>query len=287
MLRRCAFVFVVLFFSSLPFSFAQNADEALNAYFVGPLPYQGPRIEVNVSARELRVYEDDLHGSKPVHVYPIAVGSTQHRTPIGERELQQIVWNPIWFPPKSEWAKTAKITPPGPRNPLGPVKMDLGGAILIHGTDKPQSIGQAASHGCMRMKSEDAIALATYLQQKTHPQTQDDEFAKYKKFNRRSFYVDLAQSIPVNIVYEIFEFKEGQLFVYKDVYNRYKTEDQFMQGLKDFFQTQGYELENYNLDVVKSARVKQKSQDLIFPITQLALENKTYEGVQAKNDISF
>ena len=30
----------------------------------------------------------------------------------------------------------------------------------IHGTNAPGSIGEAASHGCIRMTAEDAVALA-------------------------------------------------------------------------------------------------------------------------------
>jgi lipoprotein-anchoring transpeptidase ErfK/SrfK len=31
---------------------------------------------------------------------------------------------------------------------------------FIHGTNDPGSIGEAASHGCIRMTAEDAMALA-------------------------------------------------------------------------------------------------------------------------------
>jgi hypothetical protein len=46
--------------------------------------------------------------------------------------------------------------PPGPDNPLGAYAMHLGWkSYLIHGTNKPDSIGRAVSHGCMRMYPED------------------------------------------------------------------------------------------------------------------------------------
>src|SRR5690606_31763349 len=38
---------------------------------------------------------------------------------------------------------------------LGPYKLDLGDGYLIHGTNEPGSIGDAASHGCIRMRNED------------------------------------------------------------------------------------------------------------------------------------
>lgn len=44
---------------------------------------------------------------------------------------------------------------------LGPVKLDTGNGYLIHGTHiyNEQSIGQAASHGCVRMRNEDVVRL--------------------------------------------------------------------------------------------------------------------------------
>jgi hypothetical protein len=44
---------------------------------------------------------------------------------------------------------------------LGPVKLDMGEGYLIHGTHiyNEDSIGQAASHGCVRMRNEDVVRL--------------------------------------------------------------------------------------------------------------------------------
>ena len=46
-------------------------------------------------------------------------------------------------------------------NALGPYKLDLGEGYLIHGTheDNSSSIGQAVSHGCVRMRNEDLGTL--------------------------------------------------------------------------------------------------------------------------------
>ena len=46
-------------------------------------------------------------------------------------------------------------------NALGPVKLSLGDGYLIHGTHRynRESIGSAASHGCIRMRNEDVVAL--------------------------------------------------------------------------------------------------------------------------------
>ena len=46
---------------------------------------------------------------------------------------------------------------------LGKYKLDTGNGILLHGTDKPSSIGKAATHGCMRLRDEDIEWLYDYI----------------------------------------------------------------------------------------------------------------------------
>jgi lipoprotein-anchoring transpeptidase ErfK/SrfK len=42
---------------------------------------------------------------------------------------------------------------------LGSNRLYLGDGYGIHGTDVPTSIGRAASHGCVRVRNEDAELL--------------------------------------------------------------------------------------------------------------------------------
>ena len=46
------------------------------------------------------------------------------------------------------------------RDVLGPHRLALGQGYGIHGTNAPESIGQAASHGCIRLRNADIEALA-------------------------------------------------------------------------------------------------------------------------------
>lgn len=286
MFKFIRMVLTVGFFSVFLVSaaFAQTAEQMRDPNFVGPIPYMGPRIEINVAARQLNVYNEDGVNSNWVMSYPIAVGSPAHPTPLGERKMAEIIWNPIWYPPDSDWAKDAVITPPGPGNPLGPVKMDLGAAILIHGTNKPNSIGKAASHGCMRMRSEDAKALAWYLQQQVTELGTPEEMSKYQKFNRRSFFVKIAQPIPVNIVYKPFEIRDQQLFVYQDVYGYYKNKEKFLANLTEVMQANGYDLSQYNLDYVQTQRSLAKAKDLVLSFHDFALPGLV-GSEQAKNEL--
>jgi len=42
---------------------------------------------------------------------------------------------------------------------LGVERLYLGDGYGIHGTDEPMSIGQSASHGCVRLRNEDIETL--------------------------------------------------------------------------------------------------------------------------------
>ncbi|MEK6557681.1 MAG: L,D-transpeptidase [Candidatus Margulisiibacteriota bacterium] len=42
---------------------------------------------------------------------------------------------------------------------LGPYSLEMGDGYAIHGTNRPETIGQAASHGCIRLRNEDITRL--------------------------------------------------------------------------------------------------------------------------------
>lgn len=176
------------------------------------------RIIINIPATKLTVYEDN----NAVMEFPIAVGQAVYKTPVVNDELKEIAWNPWWYPPKSDWAKNEKITPPGPRNPLGPVKMELGDEIRIHGTSKPWSVGSAASHGCIRMYSKDATTLAWYLQSRLTDKNDPALLEKYKKSGSTTFHVKLNKPVPVNLIYKPIAFNEEVLTLYPDIYGKIK-----------------------------------------------------------------
>jgi lipoprotein-anchoring transpeptidase ErfK/SrfK len=53
------------------------------------------------------------------------------------------------------------MLPSGPNNPVGVVWIGLSKpGIGMHGTNHPNTIGRAASHGCMRLANWDAVRLA-------------------------------------------------------------------------------------------------------------------------------
>ena len=115
-------------------------------------------ISVDLSERTLYV----LRGEEVVESYPVAVGKPEHPTPRGEFQIRRLVWNPRWVPPDARWARGKKPEPPGsPDNPMGRVKIFFQPPdYYIHGTRNVDSLGEAESHGCIRMRNSDVIALA-------------------------------------------------------------------------------------------------------------------------------
>ena len=117
----------------------------------------GMRIEVSLSARELKV----LDGDKVVHTYGIAVGRPSHPTPTGSFRTGGIDWNPAWTPPPVGWARNKEYQAPGaPSNPMQGVKIYFEAPYyFIHGTNNPGSIGGFVSYGCIRMYNADVLDL--------------------------------------------------------------------------------------------------------------------------------
>lgn len=120
------------------------------------------RLEVSLSERELDVIVDD----EVVRTYSIAVGSPRHPTPTGSFRTGKVVWNPSWQPPDVAWARNQTYQPPGsPANPMQGVKIYFQSPdYFIHGTNDLNSIGEAASHGCIRMTVDDAARLARWVE---------------------------------------------------------------------------------------------------------------------------
>jgi lipoprotein-anchoring transpeptidase ErfK/SrfK len=128
----------------------------------GVLRHRQPELRVDLSERVMRV----MDGSEEVQRYGVAVGSRKHPTPRGTFRTGRMVWNPGWVPPNSEWARDEKPRAPGdPKNPMRGVKIYFREpAYYIHGTNAPGSIGQAASHGCIRMRESDAVRLGRWIE---------------------------------------------------------------------------------------------------------------------------
>lgn len=95
--------------------------------------------------------------------YDIAIGAQGYETPGGIYLILEKAKNPDWKMPDSDWVAPedrGKVIPGGhPDNPLKERFLTIYDGVGIHGTAALDSIGTAASHGCIRMRPEDVIEL--------------------------------------------------------------------------------------------------------------------------------
>jgi L,D-transpeptidase ErfK/SrfK len=102
-----------------------------------------------------------------VSTYPVGIGTPERPTPMGKMYITRKKYRPTWYVPASIAADHRKkgdplppYVPPGPENPLGEYALYLSEpSYLIHGTNKPASIGLRATNGCIRLYPEDVERL--------------------------------------------------------------------------------------------------------------------------------
>ena len=118
----------------------------------------------------LKHFRLDLYeGSELTRQFAVGVGALSFPTPPGAYYVRSKAVNPTWRNPGSAWARgMPAYIGPGPRNPLGTRALRLDrGALVIHGTPQPWTIGQRASHGCIRMRRDDIEKLYDLVPEQT------------------------------------------------------------------------------------------------------------------------
>ena len=125
------------------------------------LPPDAPPRGIVLNLPEQRLYHYEK--GQLLRSYPVGIGRDGHSTPTGSTTIVRKQTNPTWYPTASARQDDPTLpagVPPGPDNPLGSRAMYLGwSSYLIHGTNKEYGIGRRASRGCIRMYSDDAVAL--------------------------------------------------------------------------------------------------------------------------------
>jgi lipoprotein-anchoring transpeptidase ErfK/SrfK len=154
------------------------------------------RIEVNLSARELHVYRDGQRTA----THPVAVGSEEWPTRTGEWTVDRVVWNPRWVPPEEEWAEDREPKEPGdPDNPLGRAQLIYDAPRTIHGTNEPASIGQAVSHGSIRVTNEVAVQLARQAMEAGGAGRDEAWYRRAQENRTQAQEVSLPRPIPIRV----------------------------------------------------------------------------------------
>ncbi len=144
----------------LPSTAVPAVKDSLGAQAV---PQELP-IEIRASVSERMLYVK--RGDTTLKTFQVAVGTDEYPTPKGTFRIRKMIWNPSWRPPpNSDWAKGKKPRGPGdPQNPMKVVKIFFKEPdYYIHGTGAVESLGSAASHGCLRMDPDQVAELAKLI----------------------------------------------------------------------------------------------------------------------------
>jgi lipoprotein-anchoring transpeptidase ErfK/SrfK len=118
-----------------------------------------------ISTRERRLYL--VLGNGQALRYGIGVGRDGMTWAGTTRVSAKREW-PGWTPPPQMRRRQPGLPahmPGGPDNPLGARALYLGSSLYrIHGSNEPETIGQAVSSGCFRLTNEDVIDLYNRVQ---------------------------------------------------------------------------------------------------------------------------
>jgi L,D-transpeptidase ErfK/SrfK len=127
-----------------------------------------PRKGIVINLAAMRLFQFKGNGeSLAVLTFPVGVGTEERPSPRGLMRVERKVSRPTWHVPVSiakDHLKKGDPLPaavlPGPQNPLGEYALYLSApSYLIHGTNKPASIGLRATNGCIRLYPEDVKRL--------------------------------------------------------------------------------------------------------------------------------
>jgi hypothetical protein len=131
----------------------------------------GFHVVIDLDVNELRF----MDGKRVVWTGPVGTGTGltlqgkdgewEFSTPNGVFYVQRKEENPVWILPDWYFVKEGRAIPPenSPQRrvpgALGAAAVYLSDEIAIHGTDKPELLGQRVSHGCIRLSDPNAIRL--------------------------------------------------------------------------------------------------------------------------------
>jgi hypothetical protein len=155
------------------------------------------RLFVDLSDKRLKMYEADTL----VWQYPISDGLEGYPTPPGNYKIRKLIWNPRWNPPDEKWARKYTPKPPGhPANPMKVVKIFFREpAYYIHGTGETYALGNAASHGCLRMDPEHVAEVARYVMEHGGEPREEHWFWRILHFRREEKPIYLKNPVPLTI----------------------------------------------------------------------------------------
>lgn len=141
--------------SNRPREMLQTLTSATVATAIKPaVALSSPSLTVDLSQRQVYIFQQD----KVLASYPVAIGQAGWETPTGVFHVTNRRRNPTWAHPI-----TGEVVKAGANNPLGSRWIgfwtDGQTELGFHGTPQEELVGQAVSHGCLRMRNRDVEAL--------------------------------------------------------------------------------------------------------------------------------
>jgi lipoprotein-anchoring transpeptidase ErfK/SrfK len=176
---------------------ANAAVAAVPAPNASDCPYDDLRFEVVVGERRLYLFD----GDREVESHPVSVGKPGHETPRGEFEITLVTWNPDWIPPDSEWAEGRDPKEPGEEgNPMGRAKILWKAPYYtIHGTEAEHSLGEAQSHGSVRVSNPVVKELAELVMECGGAARSDAWYEEVRASPTDMREVEIHEPIPLEV----------------------------------------------------------------------------------------
>jgi lipoprotein-anchoring transpeptidase ErfK/SrfK len=175
-------------------SVAAEKPAKVDLWTVGAV--DGPvSLKADLSSRTLTV----MGANGVIKTFNVAVGSPNYPTPTGTYTIRKIVWNPSWIPPDSKWAKKETAKGPGEKgNPMKVAKIFFREPdYYIHGTGQVNSLGDAASHGCLRMDPDEVAELAQFLMNNGGQPREEGWFSRVIHMRWKTHTVTLTKPITL------------------------------------------------------------------------------------------
>ena len=145
-------------------------------------------IEVDSVSNSMKVKAKIDNEYKDIKTYRVSTAKKDTTKPLGIGNISKISLNPIWYPTQSTKISFKKrgiilpdVVPPGHKfNYMGAAKINLTHIVdgkstyRIHGTLNEKTIGTNESAGCIRMKNDEVLQLATLLNKFANLKSMDD-----------------------------------------------------------------------------------------------------------------
>ena len=186
-----------------------------------PLSAQSPLLHLDLNLPAYRL--DVFLRHERVRSYRVMIGARGTQTPRGVFAISRLEWNPGRQRSTRACAANERISPADPKASAAKVRLPLSASLFIEGAAPVEAPGSATSRGCIGLRSNDAIDLASLIQRSMVGTVASDSLLAIVLSGARPLEVKLHESVPIDIRYEPLEVLAETLFAYPDPYRLGKS----------------------------------------------------------------